>query len=262
MSSIPGGFVLKARSIKNSVIASAPPYVREIWDWLVLNANHKDKKYEGFIVKRGQIFCKYSDIREALSWKVGYRKMMYHENHTKRAMKFLREHSMIELTVEPRGNLITIVNYDKYQTSENYERTDERTHERTNGEPMANQSPPPPLTRMEELKNERNLLPSVGASPTPAQEAQEFFESEEKQRACVEMLVAKSLPEETAKNEIQKFIRHWTEPTHSGRKQRWQTERTFEVKRRLITWFNNAAKFNSRASPKVRTGAVTTDPNL
>lgn len=256
------GYVLKARCIKNSVIASAPPYVREIWDWLVLNANHKDKRYEGFTVKRGQIFCKYSDIREALSWKIGYRKMMYHENHTKRAMKFLREHSMIELTIEPRGNLITIVNYDKYQTSENYERTDERTHERTNGEPMANQTPPPPLTRMKELKNERNLLPSVGASPTPAEEAREFFENTEKQVACVEMLVAKGLPEEVAKNEIDKFMRHWTEPTASGKRLRWQLEKTFEIKRRLITWLNNMQKFNSRASPVSGGLSRTNDPTL
>jgi len=46
---------------------------------------------------------------------------------------------MIELTSEPRGNLITVVNYDHYQDPVNYERTSEQTNEETNSEPRANQ---------------------------------------------------------------------------------------------------------------------------
>jgi uncharacterized membrane protein len=36
-----------------------------------------------------------------------------------------------------------------------------------------------------------------------------------------------------------KFISYWTEPMPSGKKMRWQTEKTFELKRRFIRWMSN-----------------------
>ena len=95
---IKGGYYIKARIIQESKIAHMPPYVREIWDWLLMNANHKDKKYNGFIVERGQLFRTYKDVREGLHWMIGYRKMMYNENQTKKGMKALRDALMIATT--------------------------------------------------------------------------------------------------------------------------------------------------------------------
>lgn len=103
-----------------------PPYVREIWDWLLKEANHKEIKYGGFIIKRGQMFRTYKDIREGLAWYVGWRKCMYHENHTKKAMKALREAQMIDTRKALGGVIITIINYDLYQNPANYERTTDK----------------------------------------------------------------------------------------------------------------------------------------
>ena len=41
---IPGGYYIKARQIKYSWVANAAPVVREIWDYLLREANHHDKK--------------------------------------------------------------------------------------------------------------------------------------------------------------------------------------------------------------------------
>ena len=112
---IKGGYYIKARSIQDGWVAHASPIIRETWDYLLREANHSDKKYDGFLVKRGQLFRSYKDIIEALKWQVGYRFDRYHESSMKRAMKALRREGMIELTSEPRGNLITVLNYDKYQ---------------------------------------------------------------------------------------------------------------------------------------------------
>ena len=57
-------------------------------------------------------------------------------------MKFLRETLRIETTKEPGGVLITICNYDYYQDPKNYERTNERTMDRTIVEPQVNQPLP------------------------------------------------------------------------------------------------------------------------
>ena len=139
---ISGGYYLKARCIQKSKISLSPPHVREIWDWLLMEANHKTIEYRGFKVERGQLFRTYKDIREGLCWYVGWSKRMYNENQTKKAMKFLREAGMIATKKELGGVLITISNYTRYQNPSNYERTLEITNERTYEEPKKNQSEP------------------------------------------------------------------------------------------------------------------------
>lgn len=162
---IPGGYYIKARAIQKSNIMRQPPHVREIWDYLLMNANHSDRKYGGYSIKRGQLFRTYKQIREDLSWNVGWRKETYNENQTKKAMKFLREALMIDTTKEPGGVLITICNYELYQDPRNYERTSERTNERTIDEPSTNQ-PAPYNKNVEEVKKgkEDNIADSVPES--------------------------------------------------------------------------------------------------
>jgi hypothetical protein len=150
---IPGGYVIKARIIKTKSIHRMPPYVREIWDYCLREANHEDAIHKGNTIKRGQLFRQYKEIREDLCWYVGYRKMMYNENHTKKAMKALREAGMIDTTKALGGVLITVLNYDFYQDPKNYERTSEITNESTTKEPMENQGIP---DNNKKNKNEKN----------------------------------------------------------------------------------------------------------
>jgi len=135
---ITGGYYIKARFIKSSNVAKSPPHVRETWDYLLREASHTEQRYQGFKVERGQVFRCYQDIREALAWYVGYRKVMYSEANIKKAMEFLRHEKMIETVRYPGGVLITVLNYAYYQDPKNYEkdqgydRTNESTTERTN----------------------------------------------------------------------------------------------------------------------------------
>lgn len=161
---IPGGFVLKPRSIKDSWIAHAAPVVREVWDWLIMNANYKAAKYNGFTVERGQIFCSYMDIRESLSWMVGYRKEMYSENQMKHAMKQLTNHGMINSTKQPRGMLITICNYSKYQDSSNYESTSEQLTNQPMSEPSINSASLSISKEVKEVKKEEVMASQEEAS--------------------------------------------------------------------------------------------------
>ena len=45
--------------------------------------------------------------------------------------------------------------------------------------------------------------------------------------------------------ELVAFCNYWTESNHSGTKQRWQLEKTFEPKRRLATWFKNKREWKN-----------------
>lgn len=155
---IEGGYILQPRRIKDSDISKAPPYVREIWHYLLREANSIDNKYAGYTINRGQLFRDYKSIREELAWYVGYRKEMYNENHTKKAMKFLRDTGRITTAKELGGVLITICNYDFYQNPKNYERTNESIIERTNVEPMKNQPLPDNNKNNKNDNNNKNSL--------------------------------------------------------------------------------------------------------
>jgi len=116
MGKIEGGYYIKARKIQNSEISVAPPHIREIWDWILKEANHEDTK----VCKRGQCIRSYKDIQEGLRWYVGWRKCTYSKNDCETAMKWLTKHTMIHTTKTTRGMAITVLNYDHYQTPENY----------------------------------------------------------------------------------------------------------------------------------------------
>ena len=151
---INGGYYIKARKIRDSWVSRASPCVRETWDYLLREANHKDQRYAGFEVKRGQLFRSFKEIRDDLKWAVGYRFERYSENDMKHCMKLLRREGMIQLTSYPRGNLISIVQYSKYQDPSLYESTSVSTDESTSDQPVINQQSP---AINKNVKNDKNI---------------------------------------------------------------------------------------------------------
>ncbi len=147
------GAFLVSRSIFESEIWFKPPEYIKIWLYILGKANHRGRKYSGYYCERGQYFCNYKELANQIEYKIGYRKTKNHESRTKHLMKFLRNTQMIDTTKEPRGILITVLNYDKYQTLKNYERTNEGTNERTSNELNVNQEC---LSINKNYKNEKN----------------------------------------------------------------------------------------------------------
>jgi hypothetical protein len=121
VSTIRKGFILKARKIEDSEIAHAPPHVREVWDLILRKANFKDYRCGGTIIRRGQWLTTYTEIQELLHWRIGFRKVTYSRWQIEWAMKKLRTWVMIATQKATRGLFITVVNYDLYQTPDNYD---------------------------------------------------------------------------------------------------------------------------------------------
>jgi len=230
---IRGGYYIKARCIQESDIMDMPPHTREIWDWLLMKATHTDLKH----LKRGQLVCTYDDIREALSWRVGWRKMMYSKWDCEKAMKLLRKATMIATKKTTRGMIINIVQYDKYQNPENYE-----SHRKATGRPTGK-----PQTTATIDKNGKNKEIRIIREGTPTQFNKDFFTNNEKQNQLLEYLEEKGIDSELAQSELGKFISYWTEPNKSGTRERWEMQQTFDVKRRLGTWFNNIKGSNNKS---------------
>ncbi len=114
---VKGGFILLARRMLSSGIMKKPHLYLNLWVWLIFQASHKN--HGG--LKRGQLFTTTSEMRGALTYEVGNRKMIPTRKQIRVAYEYLRENEMIEISKGPHGMLITILKYSKYQNPEAYE---------------------------------------------------------------------------------------------------------------------------------------------
>lgn len=153
------GYLMISRSWDKSWIAAQCPCVRETFFYLLRNANHRPVDLKGGLkIGRGQLLRRYEQIIDDLSWHVGYRRECYSEDQMKKAMKALTTQQMITLTKTLAGMLITICNYDRYQTPETYEDTNEDTNEDRTTAPTAHQCTP---HKNKNEKNEKNIYPPM-----------------------------------------------------------------------------------------------------
>jgi len=91
---------------------------------------------------------------------------------------------------------------------------------------------------------------------TPGKFNKQFFEDakiildggiveNEKESSVIDIrLWAEKKQIKISKQDIAEFVLYWTEPNKSGKKERWETEKTFDVKRRLLKWLDNKAKWS------------------
>jgi hypothetical protein len=117
---INGGYVLEPRCIKESEISRKPPNYREVWRYLIREANHKEGKSSGRIIKRGELFRSLENIQSDLSWYEGFRPCTYTKKQIRDALDWLAEQEMILKNRSTRGLIICVCNYDYYQNPGNY----------------------------------------------------------------------------------------------------------------------------------------------
>lgn len=198
---IPDGYYLMAR--KESWIDHQPPYTREIFRYFIRMANHTDSK----TLKKGQLLCTYNKIIAALSWFVGYRKMAYKKHQCENAMKQLKRAGMIATAKTTRGMIVTVCNYETYQTPKNYE---SRNHKRL---PKAATEP---QTTDTINKNVKNLKKKKAFTPPTLKEVQDYIK------------------EKGYSVDGEKFFRFFTES-----EPKWVDSRGNKVrswKQKIITW--------------------------
>lgn len=87
---------------------------------------------------------------------------------------------------------------------------------------------------------------------TPAQIAKDFFLGGEYYDKYL-LEYARIAPVDFIQQEFKKFVLYWTELNKTGTKQRWEHEKTFEVKKRLLTWLNKANDFKNTGRARGKT---------
>ena len=135
---ITGGYILLSRKLIESKIMKKPPLYLKVWVWLLLKAQHEP--YKG--LDRGEWMTSVSEIQEAMSWMVGYRKTTPTYKQIRNVLDWLRnpcegntnsntKDGMIGTTKGTHGIKIKILNYDFYQDPKNYEGHNERQRKGT-----------------------------------------------------------------------------------------------------------------------------------
>lgn len=106
------------------------------------------------------------------------------------------------------------------------------------------------------------VIPVAEKEPTPGELAKDFFAppgstSKYREQILDEVVKTTGAQRDAVLAEARKFYTYWTEPTKSGTKQRWETEKTFEIRRRLYKWLSNVKTFGPR-KPNGGTGSGAT----
>ena len=68
---------------------------------------------------------------------------------------------------------------------------------------------------------------------------------EERKKVLVIKIVNAIKGEEWEREMLNDFYYYWTEMNEGGRKMRFEKEKVFDVKRRLMTWKRNSVKFGT-----------------
>lgn len=122
------GYILESKDILNSAIWHKPPLYFKVWHYLLIRAQFQD--YKG--LKRGQLITSINEIRDACSYKVGFRIEKPSAKQIRGILDFLRfpdevvcegecEGAMIVTTKVANGILVTICNYNVYQDFKTYD---------------------------------------------------------------------------------------------------------------------------------------------
>ena len=114
---IPCGYILFSRQTLKSGIMEKPPLYLKLWAWMLLNAKFKDTK----TLKRGQLFTTIEEMRNAMSYKAGYRTERPTIKQIRVVYDFLTRGTMIVTAKVTGGMVITILNYGRYQNPKSYE---------------------------------------------------------------------------------------------------------------------------------------------
>lgn len=156
--------------------------------------------------------------------------------------------SMVDIKKTAKGSLVTILNWHEYQ----------KVDSKVDNKKTANEQQMNTIKNVKNVKNDKNIyIGEKKFSPSPIREQWESFLRDTKDRQGIYLTIVKyyqgqGYDEKTISTQLQEFVMYWTEPTKSGKKMRWETEKTFEINRRLATWFKNYEKWGNKISTEFK----------
>ena len=123
---VDGGAILLARqSLESDIFYWKPAEWWKIWIYILLKVNHKNTK----LFKRGTGYFCWTNEKSYLK---GITKHQWHE-----CVRWLKKATQITTRKTTRGMIITVINYERYQTLKHYQ-TNTKTNTPTEAQPKHN----------------------------------------------------------------------------------------------------------------------------
>lgn len=185
-----------------------------------------------------------------------------HRVTVSRNLTHLEKEGYITLLHTPRGIIIKVMKMKKSfnkivkpRFSENAKAGLAKTlkHRNTNAKPVYTNAKPNKTTAVDNSSrdNLNRTEEVVAVAPTPKEVAKLFFDGvldliEKRDSPLIKDFLAKiaekntAIPKGKIWDEIRNFCSYWTEKNGTGTRELWQLQKTFEVDRRLATWFRRA----------------------
>lgn len=228
------------------------------WEWysdtntfrlffhLLLTANSEDKRWQGIVVKRGQVVISYDTIKKSIGLSL---------QQARTSMSKLISTSEITKQVTNKYTIVTISKYEEYQQNPKAEQQAKQQAKQQANNKQATSDPTPEQQQHKKNKKkedkEEQILTNVHiCSRRSAAEAALTYQGsiEEKllgkQKSFYESLIP--FVGIYGRELIRAFYDYWSEPNKSHTKIRMELERTWDVKRRLATWAKNSASYERR----------------
>lgn len=208
--------------------------VTRVFIHFLLIANREEKKWRGVTIPKWSLVTGRLQLSETL-W--------LSEQQIRTAVNKLKSTNEITIKSTSSFSLIEVINWQLYQ--------EQSTNKKTNKQPTDNQQ----ITTPKEVKNiedknieTSNVVISEPHKKTPKEIAEEFFATDPEE--IVSSLSVDPEHREKVLREVRNFISWWTEPNSTGSKLKWQKQDTFEVSRRLRTWFDRAGQHSTSSHYK------------
>jgi hypothetical protein len=233
------GYIKIYRKIRDNILWKEKRRFSKLEAWLdiLLSANHKDTKILVELnlveVKKGEIFTSQLKLSQKWSWGVA---------SVNRFIKLLKSENQIRYRAENKYTIISILNWDKYQSNKENMESSFKGNMENKRKAVGKQSE---SSRKQSIMIKNDNNDKEGGALTPKQ-TMNLFLKEENYFIKVAQRISqkKNLDYNLVLKELKKFKNYWSEPNGSGNKQRWELQRTFELSRRITTWFSNYKEFN------------------
>lgn len=185
---------------------------------LLLKANSEDKRWQGMVIKRGQLVTSYDSLHTQTGLSV---------RTLRTCISRLIETGEVERESTNKFSIITICNYESYQGVEI-----ENDKQETNDGQTIDQPSKPKKTK-EQVKAETD------------KRMKDFYTS----------LIP--YVQTYGKHMVREFYDYWSETNKSGSKMRWEQQPTWVLERRLEYWSRNDKSYKSKSNGIDRTNNST-----
>ena len=196
---------------------------------LLLKANVEDKRWQGIVIKRGQLITG----RGSLIAETGIS-----ERTIRTCLQKLQETGEIIVEASNRFSLITICNYDSYQ-----EREIESVQQTSNQRPTTDQQTSTTKEGIDSSGEESNKTNITRTKKTKADVA---ADTKKRMSDFYNSLIP--YVKVYGKEMVRSFYDFWSETNKSGSRMRWEMEKTWVLEKRLQYWSRNEKSYSTKSN--------------